>query len=305
MLGLSAPDGQFTLPTPRPSRILFISGSSGITPVLSMLRTLADGKHRGEIVFSHYASGADDVLHHDELAQQSPTVRVVLGYTHAEGADLRGFVSAEHVERAVVSRRGDLPVRTASTAATLAAGASVAVRSVRRSSAGSSTGGAGAIMWMPRIAVPCLLFIGFAPLGAAGYVLVVLLANVVIIGGNGGAISISGIFYRPSIRASGGWAASVSQLGAMLGPVARRIVAGRRHDSEGDVLRVRDLPDRHGGGARRRWSPSPRRNVHYGRWRGGMGFRDVHVDLSGARSGTATNFTNVLREHRCSGGVRS
>jgi len=32
-------------------------------------------------------------------------------------------------------------------------------------------------------------------------------------------ISVSGIFYRPSIRASGaGWATSVSKLGAMLGP---------------------------------------------------------------------------------------
>jgi AAHS family 4-hydroxybenzoate transporter-like MFS transporter len=79
--------------------------------------------------------------------------------------------------------------------------------------------GAGAIMWMPLLAVPCLLLIGFAPLGKAGYVLVLILTHVLIIGGNGGVISISNIFYRPAIRASGGgWAASVSKLGAMLGP---------------------------------------------------------------------------------------
>lgn len=79
--------------------------------------------------------------------------------------------------------------------------------------------GAGAIMWMPLLAVPCLLLIGFAPLGTAGYVLVLILAHILIIGGNGGVISISNIFYRPAIRASGGgWAASVSKLGAMLGP---------------------------------------------------------------------------------------
>lgn len=80
--------------------------------------------------------------------------------------------------------------------------------------------GAGAIAIMPLLAVPCLLLIGFAPLGTAGYVLVLLLANFMIVGGNGGVISISNIFYRPAIRASGGgWAASVSKVGAMLGPL--------------------------------------------------------------------------------------
>ncbi|MFI5614876.1 MFS transporter [Amycolatopsis sp. NPDC051903] len=79
--------------------------------------------------------------------------------------------------------------------------------------------GAGSIMWMPLLAVPCLILIGFAPLGMAGYVAVLILSHIMIIGGNGGVISISGIFYRPGIRASGGgWAASVSKLGAMLGP---------------------------------------------------------------------------------------
>ncbi|MGP4021196.1 MFS transporter [Saccharopolyspora sp. 5N708] len=107
-----------------------------------------------------------------------------------------------------------------SAAASLAAGASIAgavgqaliSRFIDRR-------GAGAIMWMPLLAVPCLVLIGFAPLGTVGYVLVLLVANVLIVGGNGGVISISSIFYRPAIRASGGgWAASVSKLGAMLGP---------------------------------------------------------------------------------------
>lgn len=88
--------------------------------------------------------------------------------------------------------------------------------------------GAGAIAWMPLLAVPALLLIGFAPLGTVGYVLALLVANILIVGGNGGVISISNIFYRPSIRASGGgWAASVSKLGAMLGP----LLAGRLLDS--------------------------------------------------------------------------
>ena len=99
VLGLSAPDGRFTLPPRRPERILLISGGSGITPVLSMLRTLADEQHRGEVVFLHYSNTADDVLYREELARQPSNVRVVLGYTHAEGAHLSGFFSAEHLER--------------------------------------------------------------------------------------------------------------------------------------------------------------------------------------------------------------
>ena len=42
VLDLAPADGTFTLPEGRPDRILLISGGSGITPVLSMLRTLCD-----------------------------------------------------------------------------------------------------------------------------------------------------------------------------------------------------------------------------------------------------------------------
>ncbi len=40
VVGLAQADGVFTLPSPRPDKVLLISGGSGITPVLSMLRTL-------------------------------------------------------------------------------------------------------------------------------------------------------------------------------------------------------------------------------------------------------------------------
>ena len=55
VVSLSAPAGDFVLPTPRPHRILFVSGGSGITPVLSMLRTLRAEGHDGEVCFLHYA----------------------------------------------------------------------------------------------------------------------------------------------------------------------------------------------------------------------------------------------------------
>ncbi|WP_216208636.1 ferredoxin reductase [Amycolatopsis aidingensis] len=94
VLGLSQPAGEFTLPAPRPRRVLLISGGSGITPVLSMLRTLVDEGHRGEVVFLHYANTAADVLYGaelTELAQRHPGLRVVLAYTHERGGDLHGF----------------------------------------------------------------------------------------------------------------------------------------------------------------------------------------------------------------------
>ncbi|GAA4531256.1 ferredoxin reductase [Amycolatopsis samaneae] len=104
VLGLSTADGTFTLPDARPDRVVLISGGSGITPVLSMLRTLVDEGHPGEIVFLHYANSAADVLHRDELAAlaaRHPALRVVHAYTHAKrGAQLHGFFSARHLAKA-------------------------------------------------------------------------------------------------------------------------------------------------------------------------------------------------------------
>lgn len=97
VLGLSQADGGFTLPEPRPEKLVLISGGSGITPMMAMLRTLADEGYSGEVVFLHYANTPADVLYADELARQAAGVRVVLAYTHAEGGELSGFFSREHL----------------------------------------------------------------------------------------------------------------------------------------------------------------------------------------------------------------
>jgi ferredoxin-NADP reductase len=109
VLGLSQPDGGFTLPARRPGQVLLISGGSGITPVLSMLRTLVDEEHTGDITFLHYANTAEDVLYRAELAElaaRHPRLRVVFAYTMAdEGADLHGFFSVEHLTAAAPRHR--------------------------------------------------------------------------------------------------------------------------------------------------------------------------------------------------------
>ncbi|CAM2793349.1 ferredoxin reductase [Skermania piniformis] len=102
VVSLSQASGTFRLPAVRPERVLLVSGGSGITPVLSMLRTLADEDHDGEIVFLHYAYTRDDVPHRtelDRLAAAHRNVRVVYAYTEGDArpGELTGFFGHEHL----------------------------------------------------------------------------------------------------------------------------------------------------------------------------------------------------------------
>ena len=105
-LGLSQAEGDFVVPHPRPERLLLISGGSGITPVMAMLRTLCDEGHQGEIVFLHYSRGAREAIYADELADlalEHPNMRVVHAHTRpgAQAPELVGHFSREHLSAAV------------------------------------------------------------------------------------------------------------------------------------------------------------------------------------------------------------
>jgi ferredoxin-NADP reductase len=69
--------GDFVLPANRPERLVLISGGSGITPVMSMLRTLRDEGHGGHVTFIHYARTATDWLYRDEARALTGEVRYV------------------------------------------------------------------------------------------------------------------------------------------------------------------------------------------------------------------------------------
>lgn len=99
-VGLTGVGGDFVLPAQRPRRILFVSGGSGITPVLAMLRTLVDEGHSGEIAFVHYARNRAEACYYDELAAMAG-VRVLHGYTRSRGGDLDGRFGAEHLAAAM------------------------------------------------------------------------------------------------------------------------------------------------------------------------------------------------------------
>jgi stearoyl-CoA 9-desaturase NADPH oxidoreductase len=86
---LAAAQGDFVLPERRPERLVLISGGSGITPVMSMLRTLRDEDCGTEISFLHYARTEADWLYESEvreLAARGPGVEVSYRATRGSGA---------------------------------------------------------------------------------------------------------------------------------------------------------------------------------------------------------------------------
>jgi stearoyl-CoA 9-desaturase NADPH oxidoreductase len=96
VVGLDSVGGEFTLPAVRPRRILMVSGGSGITPVMSMLRTLRAEGFDGDIAFIHYARSADEACYADELASMGD-VRVLHGYTRSGVGDVSGHFDEDHL----------------------------------------------------------------------------------------------------------------------------------------------------------------------------------------------------------------
>jgi ferredoxin-NADP reductase len=100
---LSEAEGDFVLPSERPERLLLISGGSGITPVMSLLRTLRDEGHPGRVTFLHYARAKRHIAYREELeriASSMPNVRLALACTREAGA-LSGHLSRRQLRRVV------------------------------------------------------------------------------------------------------------------------------------------------------------------------------------------------------------
>ncbi|MFW0784538.1 FAD-binding oxidoreductase [Gordonia sp. CPCC 206044] len=107
VVGLQQAQGEFVLPSQRPAAMVFVSGGSGITPVLSMLRTLVAERYAQPITFLHYARTSEDVAYRAELAALAaahPNIDLRLHHTrdagdgHFTGAhldDIAGFDDAQ------------------------------------------------------------------------------------------------------------------------------------------------------------------------------------------------------------------
>jgi stearoyl-CoA 9-desaturase NADPH oxidoreductase len=105
VIACSAATGEVILPDPRPERLLLISGGSGITPMASMLRTLADEQHRGRVTFLHYARSRDDVAFAADLAridrELADTDVALVATAPGEAGRLTGRFVPQHLEQLV------------------------------------------------------------------------------------------------------------------------------------------------------------------------------------------------------------
>ena len=109
IVGLTQAEGDFVLPEPRPERVLLISGGSGITPVMAMLRTLCDEGFAGEIGFLNYARSPELALYGPQLrqlAERHAGLRVARGFTRQRGRSPGGRFCREHLRAVVVDHAG-------------------------------------------------------------------------------------------------------------------------------------------------------------------------------------------------------
>ncbi|MGQ4599292.1 2Fe-2S iron-sulfur cluster-binding protein [Nocardia sp. R6R-6] len=85
---LAAPQGGFVLPYPPPEKVLFLTAGSGITPVMSMLRTMDRRAVFTDVAHLHSARTADDVMFGAELHElhdRNPGFHTRLHFTAEHG----------------------------------------------------------------------------------------------------------------------------------------------------------------------------------------------------------------------------
>jgi ferredoxin-NADP reductase len=92
VLQLDQAAGEFVLPPTRPAKVLFVTGGSGITPVMGMLRNALD--ELADVVLVHSAPTAADVVFAGELRQLASAGRIRLVEKHT---DADGMLSADEL----------------------------------------------------------------------------------------------------------------------------------------------------------------------------------------------------------------
>jgi stearoyl-CoA 9-desaturase NADPH oxidoreductase len=88
LVRLGGVEGTFVLPDPAPTRILFISAGSGITPIIAMLRSLDRADGVADVLHVHSARHEGDVIFGRELAaiaSRQPGLRLHIRLTGEQG----------------------------------------------------------------------------------------------------------------------------------------------------------------------------------------------------------------------------
>ncbi|MFW0784100.1 ferredoxin reductase [Gordonia sp. CPCC 206044] len=84
---LAAPRGEFVLPDPLPSKILFATAGSGITPIISMLRMIRHRGQHADIRLVHSTPAPEALIFGDELAAMAADgiIDLHVQYTRTDG----------------------------------------------------------------------------------------------------------------------------------------------------------------------------------------------------------------------------
>lgn len=111
VLTLSQAEGDYVIPDDWPTHFVLLSGGSGITPNMAMLRTLLDQHYAGRITVLHYAPTYHDVVFGGELvdlAARHRNLDVRFGVTRCtpDGDDFSGHFTAAHLDAVVPGLAG-------------------------------------------------------------------------------------------------------------------------------------------------------------------------------------------------------
>jgi ferredoxin-NADP reductase len=69
IVSLGGVQGEFVLPDELPEKLLFISAGSGITPIMSMLRSLGNSDELNDVVLLHSARTEDEIIFGEQLRE--------------------------------------------------------------------------------------------------------------------------------------------------------------------------------------------------------------------------------------------
>ncbi|MGW0036945.1 ferredoxin reductase [Gordonia sp. NPDC003376] len=115
--GLSQATGEFVLPDDGVRTPVFVSGGSGITPALAMVRTLVSSRYGEPITFIHYARTPADVAYRAELtdlAARNPGIDLRIHYTRSTArgiggaSTIGGHFTPEHLDGITAAADADV-----------------------------------------------------------------------------------------------------------------------------------------------------------------------------------------------------
>ena len=105
---IKGPGGRFSWARDPAPKVAFLSGGSGVTPLLSMTRYLADRGEDVDVIFFHFARAPEDLICDDELSVYERTMksfRRVYCYSRVEEGStwegLRGYIDAEKLRSTI------------------------------------------------------------------------------------------------------------------------------------------------------------------------------------------------------------